>query len=794
MSSTDEKLDALLAAFENFKESQSRSHHSLEEKLRKFEEDLESTKESQEEATERALKRIKRDRPLQFQRKGHEEQYRFNADIQDHVASASRQLDKLAPPDKEKPIVEKAIKELQEGASSLSERQKHICFADQAENGWAAVAEYVGYSFADDDEDDRRMDSSDRAAGVKKRRKAALSGQRPKRPPAQRDYGYSRRYDDYSPPQRSYPEYPVSQGYGTPYNYQVPPPRMMPYRKQRGPCYQCGQPGHIRANCPNRHPPVKEYPLNHSCEDSVNDYVCGNDSQGVVNTVSVRSEGYHTRASRSCEVFNTNCVNEAEQGVVKDFKDNVTASLVGPLALHEEEEGDPLLIRCWEVEEGANQIEDVQGRLKSCLSFWEKELDPAPWILSCIRDGYKLPLRSVPDQFCKPNQQSALSNAAFVSEALSELENNRCIQQVDHQPHVCSPLSVVENGRGKLRLVINLRYLNQFLWQDKFKYEDLRIAMLMFQKGDFMFSFDLKSGYHHIDIYQPHRKFLGFQWVADGKPTFYIFNVLPFGLSTACYAFTKLLRPLVKYWRGKGLRALLYLDDGIVAIAGEEAAKLASQQVREDLAKAGLVEHSAKCIWEPTLKLKWLGFNLDLGVGQISVPEDKLSSLKTQLHLALDSTQIKAKSLASITGKIISMSIAMGPVTRLMTRSMYALLNTRQFWCQYLRITQPVQEEISFWLQRLDTFNGQGIWHTPSAVRMVYADASCTGYAGYTVEHSCYIAHGPWTPEEATRSSTWRELRAVRMVLESLKSKLKNERVRWFSDNQNVVRILQTSS
>ena len=72
---------ALLAAFENFKESQSRSHQSLEEKLQKFEEELESTKESQEEATERALKRIKRDRPLQFQRKGHEEQFRFNADI-----------------------------------------------------------------------------------------------------------------------------------------------------------------------------------------------------------------------------------------------------------------------------------------------------------------------------------------------------------------------------------------------------------------------------------------------------------------------------------------------------------------------------------------------------------------------------------------------------------------------------------------------------------------------------------------------------------------------------------------
>ena len=194
--STDQKLDTLLAAFENFKDSQQKNHQSLEEKLHKFEADLESTKESQEEATERALKRIKRDRPLQFQRKGHEEQFRFNADIQDHVATASRQLEKLAPPDKDKPIIEKAVKELQEGASSLAERQKLIRFADRAENGWDAVAEYVGNSFADDEDDNKKMDTSDRSAGVKKRRKAvAANARKPKRFPDHREYG---------PPQMSY--------------------------------------------------------------------------------------------------------------------------------------------------------------------------------------------------------------------------------------------------------------------------------------------------------------------------------------------------------------------------------------------------------------------------------------------------------------------------------------------------------------------------------------------------------------------------------------------------------------
>ena len=177
----------------------------------------------------------------------------------------------------------------------------------------------------------------------------------------------------------------------------------------------------------------------------------------------------------------------------------------------------------------------------------------------------------------------------------------------------------------------------------------------------------------------------------------------------------------------------MYLDDGIVTVADEEAAKLASQQVREDLVKAGLIEHSAKCIWEPTLKLKWLGFDIDIGMSQISVPVDLL---KAQLQVAAQNTQVKAKSLASIAGKIISMSITIGPVMRLMTRSMYALLNTQHFWCQNLTITDSVQKKISFG-------NGQGLWHTLSAVRMVYANASSTGYAGYTMEHGCYIAHGP---------------------------------------------------
>ena len=41
------------------------------------------------------------------------------------------------------------------------------------------------------------------------------------------------------------------------------------------------------------------------------------------------------------------------------------------------------------------------------------------------------------------------------------------------------------------------------------------------------------------------------------------------------------------------------------------------------------------------------------------------------------------------------------------------------------------------------------------------------------------------------KSSTWRELSVVQMVLESVILKLKNDRVSWLSNDQNVVRIME---
>ena len=125
-----------------------------------------------------------------------------------------------------------------------------------------------------------------------------------------------------------------------------------------------------------------------------------------------------------------------------------------------------------------------------------------------------------------------------------------------------------------------------------------------------------------------------------------------------------------EHWRGQGIRVVLYLDDG-----------RASQTVRQDLAKAGLVSNQQKSQWEPVRKLKWLGFQINLHVGQMFIPEIKLANLCILLESPKQRQAIPAKLLASLIGKIVSMSLALGPATRLMTRSLYTTLNSRPAAC-----------------------------------------------------------------------------------------------------------------
>jgi hypothetical protein len=113
---------------------------------------------------------------------------------------------------------------------------------------------------------------------------------------------------------------------------------------------------------------------------------------------------------------------------------------------------------------------------------------------------------------------------------------------VTDKPHVINPLTVANNG-SKLRLVLDARQINPHLFKFKHKYEDANTAMQLFDKGNYIFSYDLKSAYHHLSIFHTDVTYLGIKW----KGEYYVNNVLTFGLATSGYIFSKVVREIVQY-------------------------------------------------------------------------------------------------------------------------------------------------------------------------------------------------------------------------------------------------------
>ena len=367
----------------------------------------------------------------------------------------------------------------------------------------------------------------------------------------------------------------------------------------------------------------------------------------------------------------------------------------------------------YEVKSGDVPV-SVRGRLRKSIQFW-REIDAPSFIVDTIEFGYKLPLLQIPPSFVATNNNSALQESEFVESAISELLSLECITEVFAPPAVINPLSVSIQKSGKKRLILDLRHVNQYLFKSKFRCEDVSIPREVLNPGDFMFSFDLKSGYHHVEIFPGHRQYLSFSWnFSSGVTRYFQFSVLPFGLSSAPYLFTKLLKPLVKKWRTEGKSIVVFLDDGLGAAADHTKARISSLSVHADLLKSGFVPNEEKSLWEPTQVITWLGTVIDTSQCIISATDTRIQSLSEDLSFLLDATNpslYQVSRLASVCGKIISLGNCVRNVARLMTRNIFAVVNSATNWNSMVSLTPGCVEELNFWKVNLVYINSVPLWH-----------------------------------------------------------------------------------
>ena len=182
------------------------------------------------------------------------------------------------------------------------------------------------------------------------------------------------------------------------------------------------------------------------------------------------------------------------------------------------------------------------------------------------------------------------------------------------------------------------------------------------------------------------------------------------------------MRSLVKYWRSKAIRIVVYLDDGISAATIFSKCQGNSLLVRTDLFKSGFVASKGKCQWVPLQVICWLGIFLDFKNNRMFIPPERISGVLEEVVEIMSSCSISARKLARVTGRIISKFLIMGDVCKLMTKSLHRLIECRRGWDARLVLDADFLLELKFWSEHLRSFNCRPIWRkTVLPSRIVYS-------------------------------------------------------------------------
>ena len=171
-----------------------------------------------------------------------------------------------------------------------------------------------------------------------------------------------------------------------------------------------------------------------------------------------------------------------EPASLVDWKD--TGETTAPISyLQEDQISQPSDV--FDFEKSSDSCLFKVGSLREHVDFWSNSIRASDFIINTIVEGYRIPFFDLPENFYIPNRSSAFKFKDFVNEAISELIERGCVQEVLNPPKFINPLHVVQQSGGKCRLILDLSYLNRFIWKQSVRFEDIRTVFDLFQSGNF---------------------------------------------------------------------------------------------------------------------------------------------------------------------------------------------------------------------------------------------------------------------------------------------------------------------
>lgn len=395
------------------------------------------------------------------------------------------------------------------------------------------------------------------------------------------------------------------------------------------------------------------------------------------------------------------------------------------------------------------------GRLIHFYNLW-KLVTADPVVLSYIR-GYKIPFARHVFQHCPPPVRTySSSEQAHFDEAIEDLLSLGAISKCEPcKGQYLSSIFLVPKPNGKMRFILNLKQLNKFIDTQHFKLEDLRTALKLVSKDCFMAKLDLKDAYFLIKIHPDHRKYLRFVW----NQTLYEFHVLPFGLSTAPYVFTKVMKPVAKLLRRTGLLSTVYLDDWLLIGQSFEDCLENVEQTKSLLTALGFIINEEKSCLTPSKCCLFLGYNINSKDLQVSLPDQKIHKINSEIKKFVVITRCTIRDFARLVGLLVSACPAVEYgwlYTKNFERIKFLNLKDNDNYNKYMNVPASLIPDLEWWKH--------SIFHSVCKIKddsyslEIFSDASTTGWGVACGEQR---ASGQWSVDEKARHINYLELLAA---------------------------------
>ena len=426
----------------------------------------------------------------------------------------------------------------------------------------------------------------------------------------------------------------------------------------------------------------------------------------------------------------------------------------------------------------------VGGRLQQFLPFWE-EITGDKFVLSVVRRGYCI-------QLSEPLPQGAIRRRSphvsplfqeDLSKEIDLLLKKGAIEQVSDHPMLClSPVFIIPKRSGKLRMILNMKEINTFIPDERFRMETLATILPAINPEDVAISIDLKDAYFHIPVHPDSRNLLGFSL----QGATYRYRALPFGLKPAPRVFTRVVSALATYLRRRGLRLFTYLDDWLLIASSVSELQSQTDLLLDTVQRAGFIINWEKSELSPSRNPIYLGADIDIP-NQLARPSRERIHAIRSLALSLrkrhrtraECWQVFLGHLASLVDVLRDCRLHMRPLQFHLKKFFRPTQDPRKIW---VPLSPSIRLALHMWSQEGFLRQGKPL-RAPSPSVTVTTDASFLGWGGHCQGS---VASGDWSDLRTLPHINVLELLAVFRSFQHFQDKITGQAVMVLTDNTTV--------